>query len=81
MRHILSIAEIEDIIDDSELVSKQPQQLVAVPLGALMLMAASAARIVGHPSERFSAVKAAVEVAEEVMPSTFKQHVPVPLPD
>lgn len=80
-RQIMSVADAAEIIADHEKVKAAPQQLVAVPIGALMAMLIGNVRSVGLPDFTIGiALKTAVEAAEEELGTTAKMHVPPPMP-
>jgi hypothetical protein len=80
-RQIMSVADVGESISSLADVKAHPQQLVAIPMGALFLILSANSEQAGltHHTNHL-ALKAAVETAEELMPSTFKQHVPEPMP-
>ena len=81
MTHILSVAAAAQIIADRDKVRAAPQQLVAVPIGALVAMLVGNAESVGLPPSVIGiALTEAVKAAEQEFGTTYQMHIPEPMP-
>ena len=82
-RQIMSVADAAEILGDAAEVKKNPHQLVAVPMGALLAMLRGNLASLHMPNDKAGlALKMAVQAADEVYGvPTSPQHVPPPMPD